>query len=309
MTPLLLDGVDVARSLGVGIESQGWNDLISWPSLKEYAVNDWHEADGIQPDLSAPVLNAKEAAVSFYAPDREGLQAFINHWASAPACHTLKSPSLEREFRLRLTKQSNISVEKNGVCKTTLKLAQDAPPTLYQAPVATMDAVNDYCIDQRPFTDYGCRILKGTLAEMTRLPDVKVNLTRDSKYSPGAVYDPAPVTLKSKEAKLYCYMTAPRLSVLWRNYYAMLYWLTRPGERLLYVRDLNGESIPCVYKSARVTEFYPCHKIWLVFDITLTFIRALRVLDDDRLLASESEDDILIFTEDEEFAINMWPNI
>lgn len=272
MTALLLDGVDVARSLGVGIENQGWNDLITWPSLKEYAVNDWHEADGIQPDLSAPVLDAKEAGVSFFAPDLEGLQAFIDRWGTAPAYHTLHAPSIEREFRLRLTKQSAISAYKTGACRATLKLAQDTPPTLYPSPVASMAVVDDYRIDGRPFTAYGCRILQGTLAEIMHLPDVKANLTRNSKYSAGATYDPTPVTLKSKEAKLYCYMTAPQLSVLWRNYYALLSWLTRPGYHTLFVRDLNGVNIPCAYKSSQVTEFYPRDKIWLVFNITLTII-------------------------------------
>lgn len=100
-------------------------------------------------------------------------------------------------------------------------------------------------------------------------------------------------------------MRAETLDELWRNYDALLYDLIRPDERLLEVNDLE-QTFPCHYKSASVSEFYPDGKIWLQFVLTLTFTHSFRIDGDDFVLATE--DNIIVFTEDGENAVEMLPD-
>ena len=81
----------------------------------------------------------------------------------------------------------------------------------------------------------------------------------------------------------------------------MLYDLTRPSERTLYVAALEQE-FACAYKSCSVKAFYP-QDAWLDFELTLTFTRDFRLNADETLLATE--DGTLVFTEDEINAIDL----
>ena len=55
-----MDGVDVYATYGAFVVQDGYKGLVQWPALKEPDSNDWAEEDGIEVDLSAPVLDAKE---------------------------------------------------------------------------------------------------------------------------------------------------------------------------------------------------------------------------------------------------------
>lgn len=164
---------------------------------------------------------------------------------------------------------------------------------------------DDYSLDNTPLTDYGCRVLKGSLSEVMKTAQVKQNLLRNIKTKTGAIYDGKRVTFKTKDVKLYCLMRAESLTELWRNYDALLHDLIQPEERLLSVRELEQE-FPCYYKSCQVSDFFPDGKIWLEFTLTLTFTGSFRLDDNDFVLATE--DGIIVFTEDGENAIEMLPD-
>lgn len=57
---LYIDGDDAYKQYGVYVVKGGWNDLVAFPPLKTVPSNDWQEEDGIEADLSNPVLNTKE---------------------------------------------------------------------------------------------------------------------------------------------------------------------------------------------------------------------------------------------------------
>lgn len=71
------------------------------------------------------------------------------------------------------------------------------------------------------------------------------------------------------------------------------------------MNDLE-EEFPFHYKSCQVTEFYPDGKIWLQFTLTVTFTTDFRISDDDMVLATV--DNVIVFTEDNEYAIEMLPD-
>lgn len=268
---LYIDGNDAYKLYGVYVVQGGWNELIAYPPLKPVDSNDWQEEDGIEPDLSSPVLNSREISVKIAI---SGLHSRFNaliELLSDGAYHTFECTYIQRHYKLRLVSLPNLAVTK-ALGIATLKFADDFPLLGYKytAPTSNVIASDDYAFDGTSFTDYGVRVLKGTLDEVMKIPSVKTNLFRNIGTQAGAEYDGKRVTYKSKDVKINCLMRADTLDELWRNYDALLYDLTRPNERKLWVKDL-GKEFPFYYKSCQVTEFYPTDKIWLQFALTVTF--------------------------------------
>ena len=304
---LYIDGKDAYKQWGVFVVSGGWNELLAYPALKTVDSNDWQEEDGIEADLDNPRLDTKEASLKIaYSGLFSRFIEFVTLLADR-GYHDFNCVSIGRRFTLRLTQMPNLDAYKS-LGFITLKLANDFPLRnyTYQAPESSIFSSDDYLIDGKAFTDYGCRILQGSLSEIMKTANVKTSLIRNINILPGAEYDDdAKITFKSKDVKLKCLMRADTLAELWRNYDALLYDLIRPEERMLEVSELE-QTFPCYYKSASVSQFFPDDKIWLEFTLTLTFTHSFRLQGDDFVLASE--DGIIIFTEDGENAIEMLPN-
>lgn len=300
---LYIDGNDAYLQYGVYVVDGGWNSLIEMPPLKSVPTNDWQEKDGIEADLSNPVLNSREVSISFAFTGAYNRYFSLIELLSDGAYHEFNCAYIGRNFTLRLVSQSSLDYV-TQLSKTVLKFADDFPLNGYEyaAPVSTVLEADDYDIDGVHFTDYGVRILQGTLTEVIKSSEVKKNLLRNIPTQTGATYDDARVTYKSKDVKINCLMRAETLTELWRNYDALLFDLIRPDEHLLWVNDIEQE-FPCYYKSCSVSEFYPCDKIWLKFTLTLTVTDGLRITEDDVVLASE--DNIVIFTENNVYAIEM----
>ena len=303
---LYIDGNDAYSLYGVYVVHGGWNELIAYPPLKSVDSNDWQEEDGVEADLSAPVLNSREVQLKIAISGLFSRFFALIELLSDGAYHTFEGASIGRTYRLRLVSQPDLTAAK-VLGTTTLKLADDFPLRgyTYLAPASGVIACDDYTFDGSPFTRYGVRVLKGTLDEVLKTPNVKANLLRNIGTQAGAEYDGKQVTFKSKDVKIYCLLRAETLTELWRNYDALLYDLIRPDERSLWVNDLEQE-FPFYYKSCVVTEFYPEDKIWLQFTLTVTFTTDFRISDDDFVLATE--DNIIVFTQDDENAIEMLPN-
>lgn len=268
---LYIDGKDVYTEYGVYVVKGGWNELIAYPPLKTVESNDWQEMDGIEADLSAPVLDTREIQlkVAFTGFDSRFF-ALIRHLSDG-AYHTFDCRHIERTYRLRLVSQPNLSVAQ-ALGAVTMKFADDFPLSgyTYKKPASNVAAYDDYTFDGVKFTDYGVRVLKGTLDEVKKMPTVKTNLLRNISTQMGALYDGKNVTYKSKDVKINCLMRADTLDELWRNYDTLLYDLILPNTHNLWVREFNKE-FPFYYKSCQVTEFYPTDKIWLQFTLTVTF--------------------------------------
>lgn len=300
---LYIDGHDAYTMYGVYIIEGGYSELVAMPPLKSIESNDWQEEDGIEADLSAPVLNTRDIQLKIAADNSQNRYYTLIERLSDGSYHTFDVRNIGRVYKLRLVSVS-VSSYINDFSLLTLKFADDFPLDGYQykEPVRTLSEDDSYALDDRPTTDYNVRILQGTLSEITKLPDVKTNMLRNIKTAQGAIYDPLTVTYKSKDVKIYCLMTAQDTETLWRNWDALLYDLVRPDERMLYVNSLEQE-FPCYYKSCSVTDFFCEGKIWLKFTLTLTFTRDFRISDDDVVLASE--DGIVVFTQNSLFAVEL----
>lgn len=303
---LYIDGKDAFKQWGVFVVDGGWNDLLAFPPLKTIDSNDWQEDDGIEADLSDPQLNTKEASLKIAYTGLFSRFFEFMELLGDRSYHEFNCASIGRKFTLRLTQMPNLDAFKR-LGFITLKLANDFPlkDYTYQAPDSNIMRSEDYLIDGTALTDYGCRVLQGSLGEIVKMAAVKQNLIRNIKTAAGAEYDDNRVTFKSKDVKLKILMRANTLAELWRNYDALLFDLIRPDERTLEVAELE-QSFPFHYKNASVTNFYPDGKIWLEFTLTIVFTSDFRLNTDDFVLASE--DGIIIFTQDEQNAIEMLPN-
>lgn len=300
---LYIDGYDAYTMYGVYITEGGYNELVAMPALKAVETNDWQEEDGVEPDLLAPVLNSKEIQIKFAVTESYGRYFSLIEQLSDGAYHTFDFSNIGRVFRLRLVSVMP-SNRVDDFALMTMKFADDFPLDgyTYKPPESSLPDDDSYTLDGLPFSFYGVRLLQGTLSEITKTPDVKPNLLRNIKTQQGANYDPKQVFYKSKEVKLYCLMTADTLPRLWNNWNALLYDLTKPEERTLWVGALEQDFF-LYYKSCQVTQFYTEGKIWLQFTLTVVFTHDFRINDDDTVLASESG--IIVFTQDGEFAIEM----
>lgn len=300
---LYIDGRDAYAEFGVYVIQGGWNELIAYPPLKPVESNDWQEEDGIEADLSSPVLNTREVSlrIAFGGLDNRLLE--LLELLSDGAYHMFDCRHIGRMYKLRLVSMPNLTIAER-IGTVTLKLADDFPLDnyVYNAPSSAVAPNADYTLDGRKFTDYGVRILQGALEEVVKTPSVKDNLLRNINTQQGAWYDGKAVVYKAKDIKISCLMRATTLTELWRNYDALLYDLIRPSERVLGVEELGAEY-PFHYKSCQVAEFYPMDKIWLKFTLTITVTRNFRVQPNATLLANE--EGIFICTEDGESGIEI----
>lgn len=310
---LYIDGRDIYRLYGMYVSENGWNELVAMPPLKSVESNDWNEYDGIEADLSLPVLNTREATVTFAIQGIFSRYFELLELLSDGAYHEFECASIGRRYTLRMVSHTSLDYAKLlGIAK--IKFADDFPLQgyKYDAPSGTTGIIDGYSLDGRPFSAYGTRMLQGTLSEVLKPAAVKQNLLRNIKTQTGVIYDSKTVVYKSKDVKLYCLMRAGSLDELWRNYDALLYDLIRPDERMLWVNEVEQE-FPFHYKSCSVQEFVPNGRPWLKFTLTVTFTRDFRISGDDVVLATE--DNIVVITEDGAYAIDMqldrysWPTV
>lgn len=302
---LYIDGKDAYTEYGIYVVNDGWNELIAMPPLKAVPYNEWQEEDGIEADLSEPQLNIHEASLKIAVTTLYDGYVLLNEVLADGAYHEFDCREIGRKYTLRLVSMPSLShIEDFG--SVSIKFADDFPLPDYEyaAPQSSLPTSDDYCIDDKPLTDYGAIVLKGIVAEIMKTPTVKPNLLRNIATKTGAIYDPKNVTYKSKDVKVKILMRAASLSQLWRNYDALLYDLIQPDERTLDIIDV-AESYPCYYKSCQVNNFYPTGKIWLEFTLTFAFIRDFRI-GDEPLLASE--DALWIVTEDDDDFITLKPD-
>jgi hypothetical protein len=266
-----IDGLDIYTRYGAFVTQGGYTSLAAFPPLKKPDFNNWQEEDGIEVDLTSPVLNTREVAVTFAAHRAPKVKDFLTKLATG-AAHDFNFWEIGQTITLRMTGQSSREIVQ-GLELFTINFADDSPlkDYTYAAPVATSVSQSALTLDGRPMGDYGVWVLQGTEKEIRRAAEVKPNLMRNNAGKPGAFYDGQHVAFQSKEVTLRLSMVAPTLATFWRNHKALLYDLTRPDARAIYC-EATGETYACYYSHAAAERFSPTEgKVWLDFTITLVF--------------------------------------
>lgn len=296
-----IDKEDAYAKYGICVAKGGYKGIVKFPSVKNVPANDWAEEDGLEPDLFSPKLNAYEISLSFIAVNQMKFGAFIE-LLSNKAYHEFDFYELNRKYDLRLVSQPDMAI-KPGLQTFSLKFSCDFPlqsPGDYIQSSSLMPDTG-YELDGKNLADYGVAVLQGSLPGILKSPDVKQNLAINTSDQNGIIYDGEVVKFKAKDVKLNCLMRAETIYEFWRNYDALIFDLTKPDVRKLYVES-TGYEYECYYKDCSVTEFIPEDKIWFQFALNMVFV-SFRVEEDIDLLASEKGK--WIITENNDSIINL----
>lgn len=275
---LFIDGKDAFEEYGVYPAEGTYADIACLPKLKEVPCNDWHEHNGVEPDLSNPVLGAKAVALTLYS-DRGsvGISSLVSSLSNG-SYHDFEFREIGRTVTLRMS-QCTVSSSVGGLSEFTISVSEDAPLAdgyVYKAPSSSIvDKRGDYFLDDVDFAEYGVRVLDGALQSITEMPAVKENLLTDISVMPGIEYDGKEVHYKSRTAELPCLLRAETAEEFWRNRDALLYDLSKPGERTLSVRSIT-KDIPCYYNGCSSASISLLPGIfWFTFTLQLEFYQGL----------------------------------
>jgi hypothetical protein len=288
--PIYIDGEDIFELFGAYILSEGVNELLTFPSLKEPPRNDWPEEDGIEVDLSEPVLNSRELNIPFCAENANGFIDFL----STPGYHIFNIPALGKEWKLRLVSQGSNNYYKI-FSSFSLTFSEDSPVRATNYPAPTPGIIipkSDYEIDDIPFSRYGVFVSSGK-DDLLKSPSVKKNLLTEILEKDGSVYDVGHLVFNSKESTLQCVMAASTIPEFWKCYNAFFNDWIKPGERFLYINSIE-EEYPCYYKKSDGFEIVSLTGTVIVkFNLTLVFT-VFRLSDTEYILAAEDDSMIVL---------------
>lgn len=275
---LFIDGKDAFEEYVVYPAAGTYGDIACLPELKEVPCNDWHERDGVEPDLSAPVLGAKTVALTLYSGrGAVGVGSLLSS-LSGGSYHDFEFREIGRTVTLRMS-QCSVNSSVGGLTEFTMSLSEDKPLAdgyVYAEPSSpTVSKRGDYFLDDVDLAEYGVRVLDGALRSITAMPAVKENLLTDISTVPGVEYDGKEVRYKSRTVELPCLLRAKTAEEFWRNRDALLHDLSKPGARTLSVRSIT-KDIPCYYKgcSSASMSLFP-GMFWFTFTLRLEFYQGL----------------------------------
>ena len=266
-----IDGIDILATYGLRFGDGSLASLIQWAELKDVYANDWHEEDGIEPDLTNPVLDTRKCTLSFVG-NATTAQAdeFVALWSNG-AYHVLTT-TVGFSYRLRLVSNDSLKWE-DGLCIAELTFADDFPLDGYtfKRPWSTIALDWEYIFDSNSLTVYGVNVLAGINSELLKIPEVKENLVQSFDNIPGVTYDNPKVHFKAREVRIPCLMRAATLDELKANYDVLLYNLTQPGEHR-FIATALGKAYTFHYVKQEVRRAYLTGKLWIEFDIIIKVV-------------------------------------
>ena len=298
-----IDNRDIFTTFGVCVKEGGYDELLAFPALVEPDKNVWPEEDGIEVDLSAPVLSGKELAISFVATDPSiEINEFISYVAR-PGYRMVRIPALNREWRLRLVSQPDTIVygpTGDQRIAFSLRFADDFPMRVLSYEPAdgggTQVPSSVYSLDGIALDRYGIVVESGR-DNVMRSAAVKKNLTRQFSTMDGVLYDADHVAFTEKEVSFKCCLVADTVERFWKCYIAFFNDLIRPGERILRYGEID-KSYPCYYQSTSGWNLKELSdRVIVEFTLTLVFTAFRDSGNTIYLLATEEGD--WISTEDD----------
>lgn len=269
---LYIDDIDAYTEYGVFVEQYGYKSLIQMPSFKKVDSTDWPEENGIEVDLSEPVLDVRSVQIQFcivnvrYAED-------LFDVLSTGGYHTFAFTDLGKTYRLRLTQNGTYkSLIKLG--KLTLTFSDDFPeiPTAKAFTLSNQMRQVGFEIDGKDFSDFGSYILADTSDSVRKAATAKDNLKIASTRIGGAIYDAEMFNFKSKDVTLKLLIDTHDITEFWRCWNALFAVILAPDEHHFYYTALGAEY-DCYYKSNSVSKFEILSNghVWCEFTIALVF--------------------------------------
>lgn len=269
----MIDGASAYNTYGVFVLQNGYTGILSMPSFKSIEVVEWLEDDGIDADLSAPVLDRRSFSLPLGFKDVALLDTFFAAIMSAHA-HTFGFSEIGRTRTLRCTNTGSLrNLVKAG--SFALSLTEDVVTISNASPYRlgyTRVSQRGYTLDGIDLSRYGCWLLDGSLQNAATPPAVRENLIVSSKSASGQTYygQTGGIVYKGRDLSLNLLINARSVTEFNRCYDALFHALTQPDERTLVLGALADGK--CFYKSSRCNRVEVCKSgtIWCQFSLTMT---------------------------------------
>lgn len=306
---IIINGLDAFTNYGLVFQNDGLKSLLQMPQFKKVEVYDWHEEDGLEADLSAPLLDGRQFTLNFGIthPDAESEAQVLLSDLASQVYHTLHIPWLGRTYTVRYV--NNGSFAQNARFDTlSLTFAEDAVtiPTV-AVPTQETGIPMGYFIDDADFALYGCTVVKGTRDSFLKFAATKEALKRSVSTLSGIIYDSGDtVRLKSRDITVKLHIRTPDVPTFWARWYALWNAVLAPEARTI---EGDGMTFQCYYKSNAVQKFMPTIEggVWCDFSITFAVLAYSR---GDEWLYLVTEDGVpVIFEEDDESNPNYYIRI
>ena len=306
---IIINGLDAFTNYGLVFQNDGLKSLLQMPQFKKVEVYDWHEEDGLEADLSAPLLDGRQFTLNFGIthPDAESEAQVLLSDLASQVYHTLHIPWLGRTYTVRYV--NNGSFAQNARFDTlSLTFAEDAVtiPTV-AVPTQETGISMGYFIDDADFALYGCTVVKGTRDSFLKFAATKEALKRSVSTLSGIIYDSGDtVRLKSRDITVKLHIRTSDVPTFWARWYALWNAVLAPEARTI---EGDGMTFQCYYKSNAVQKFMPTIEggVWCDFSITFAVLAYSR---GDEWLYLVTEDGVpVIFEEDDESNPNYYIRI
>ncbi|MBQ3690933.1 MAG: hypothetical protein II937_13880 [Bacteroidales bacterium] len=236
--------------LGVVLGEGSYKSLLQWSALKSVKTNSWAEYDYIEPDLSNPTLNNRTVTLNFHAQGIEGYETFLNYLKKHSE-NTFCFPELGVEMQLRINSSVLQSVTQKWQ-SFSLQFTDDEPFSIENPQCSDVPQYGggNLQVDNKDLADFGVYILKDTLKSIRQCGKVKERLLINENSRFGAVYDSnGSVITDSNDFTVNCLLRGENLDECVQQYYALLNFLIRKGERTVVIKS-TLEVLGCYYKSS-----------------------------------------------------------
>lgn len=279
-----VNGTNILEEFGVFVIQYGYAGLLDAPVFKPFETVDWMDKDGLDVDLSSPVLAARSFSLNLGFFVLDGLNRFYEFISQGGSVNTWEFPEIGMTFRLRLADVRPVSTFKMMTGTVSITLVEDLP----EVPVSPIpeNAIGD--VSQRGFTidgidlsRFGCWVLDGSLQSLKRGATPKTNLVVDRGGLNGQAYLPniaggiERVTYKNYDITLNILINTTSVSEWRTGHDALMSFLTSAGTKTLRM-GLNIAERECFYKSLSTTRFdiLANGHVWHQMALTLTLINA-----------------------------------
>ena len=299
-TRMYIDGIDVLTSYGAYPTELG--GFLEWPSLKEVKTYDWPDEDGVDADLTHPVLASRQFMISIAV--KNGLISRFVDFICGQSTRIYEIPELNYTKQLRMVGCSDFNTM-GDMGFVNITLSDDSPFSGYEyhKPSTNTHSPNSegvLTIDGIDITSYGCVALQGVADSMKAFERVKEALAINVSNIAGVRYDnDSPVYNAPHSIVIPLLMRAGSINEFWQNYYALIYDLTRPRDREIVYKGGIFHSV--FYNSQSIEEIsmprYNGDSIWVKFTITFTTFASSFILS--------SEDSEAIVDENNEYYIKL----
>lgn len=277
-----INGINATTSYGIAMTEESAESLVQFPALAKPEINDWREEDGIEVDLTAPRLQPKVIELRFTTiRSLAHVSTFLREIANFESPITLSVPELGITREIRYVGCNRLKGEPAHIREFEVQFVEDLPMNgyTYAEPTASISGTDKYFIKRpngtnKSLRDYNIIILEETDESLNKNEDVKSSLSIQTATANGQIYDyDGTVKYAASEATLKALMLTGTTADFNNKMNALLYDLTRPGERTLY-RASDLVTFTFYYNKSRIKKVSPYKKtgIWceMEIDIVLT---------------------------------------